>query len=250
MDPEDKVSRLRKFQNAVRAWDRTTSPEARSYINQNLTWVRREVLEAGCLRTMTISPPPAVGGLIMRNVDPFLSIFTHVYGDSLASYVQDMIDQTIGVLNDPPPPAKASAPTVEVDKDIKSGYAFIAMPIDPNNDELDDVLDAIKEAANRCGIHAERVDEPHSNERITDRILESIRKAEFVIVDLTGSRPNVFYEAGYAQGLRKTPIYIAKDGTKLEFDLKDYPVIFYRSLKTLKDALEARLRGLRSTNAA
>jgi len=250
MDPEDKVSRLRAFQDAVRVWDRTNSPEARSYINQNLTWVRREVLEAGCLRTMTISPPPAVGGLIMRNVDPFLSIFTHVYGDSLTSYVQDMIDQTIGVLNDPPPPGTAAAPKVEVDADVRSGYAFIAMPIDPNNPELDDVLDAIKEAATRCGIHAERVDEPHSNDRITDRILESIRKAEFVIVDLSGSRPNVFYEAGYAQGLRKTPIYIARDGTKLEFDLKDYPVIFYRSLKTLKDALEARLHGLRATNAA
>lgn len=187
--------------------------------------------------------------MIMRNVDPFLSIFTHAYGGSLTSYVQDMIDQTIGVLNDPPPPAKTSDPKVEVDADVKSGYAFIAMPIDPNNADLDDVLDAIKEAANRCGIQAERVDEPHSSERITDRILESIRKAEFVIVELTGSRPNVFYEAGYAQGLRKTPIYIARDGTKLEFDLKDYPVIFYRSLKALKDALEARLRGLRGTNA-
>jgi nucleoside 2-deoxyribosyltransferase len=127
---------------------------------------------------------------------------------------------------------------------VQKGYAFIAMPIDSGDPQLEDVLDAIKEAAQRCGIHAERVDEPQSNERITDRILESIRKAEYVIVDLTGSRPNVFYEAGYAQGLKKTPIYIARDGTKLEFDLKDYPIIFFRSMKELKDGLERRLRGL------
>ncbi|HIP19479.1 MAG TPA: hypothetical protein EYG78_09125, partial [Sulfurovum sp.] len=92
--------------------------------------------------------------------------------------------------------------------------------------------------ASRCGIEAERVDEVHSNERITDRMLESIRKAEFVIVDLTHSRPNVFYEAGYVHGIGKIPIYLAKEGTKLEFDLKDYPVIFFKNMKQLKDNLE------------
>jgi hypothetical protein len=82
--------------------------------------------------------------------------------------------------------------------DTEAGYAFIAMPMDPDDHTLVDVLEAVKEAAARCDIHAERVDEPQSNERITDRILESIRKGEYVIVDLTNSRPNVFFEAGYA----------------------------------------------------
>ena len=107
-----------------------------------------------------------------------------------------------------------------------------------------DVLDAIKEACDRCGLNAERVDEPESNERITDRILESIRRAEYVIVDLTSSKPNVFYEAGYAQGRGKTPVYIAREGTPLEFDLKDYPIIFFRNMTRLKNDLEQRLRGL------
>ncbi len=101
-----------------------------------------------------------------------------------------------------------------------------------------------KGAADRCGIQAERIDEPESNERITDRILESTQKAGYVIVDLTNSRPKVFYEAGFAHGIGKIPIYIAKQGTKLEFDLKDYPVIFFKNMKQLKDALEKRLRGL------
>ena len=65
-----------------------------------------------------------------------------------------------------------------------------------------------------------------------------------MIVDLTASKPNVFDEAGYAHALGKTPIYVARHGTKLEFDLKDYPVIFFRNMKQLKDSLEKRLRGL------
>jgi len=32
--------------------------------------------------------------------------------------------------------------------------------------------------------------------------------------------------------------------THIEFDLKDYPVIFFRNMKELKDLLEKRLRGL------
>jgi hypothetical protein len=129
----------------------------------------------------------------------------------------------------------------------ESGYAFIAMPMDPDDHALIDVLDALKEAALRCGIRAERIDEPESNERITDRILDSIERAEHVIIDLTNSRPNVFFEAGYAHALGKIPIYVARQGTKLEFDLKDYPVLFFRNLKELKDAIERRLKGLEAS---
>ncbi len=91
--------------------------------------------------------------------------------------------------------SSSTSSTMTTRDQIQKGYAFIAMPINPSDAQLDDVLDTIKASANRCGIRAERVDEPQSNERITDRILESIRKAEYVIVDLTNSRPNVFYEA-------------------------------------------------------
>jgi len=74
--------------------------------------------------------------------------------------------------------------------------------------------------------------------------LESIRKAEFVIVDLTEERPNVFFEAGYAHGIGKLPIYIARDGTDIHFDVKDYPVIMFRNMKELREGLVRRLRAI------
>ena len=248
MEAEEKIQRLQEYKAMLRLWQKDHDPETRSWINENTSWVRRETIETGCFFTMTISPPPAVGGLVMQNVDPFEMMFSPPYMMNLMGFVVDMIDKTIGVLKEPPREPKPSKAIAAPDP-IQKGYAFIAMPINPSDPQLEDVLDAIKESAKRCGIQAERVDEPHSNERITDRILESIRKAEYVIVDLTGSRPNVFYEAGYAQGLRKTPIYIAREGTHLEFDLKDYPVIFFKSMKELKDLLERRLRGLAEMRA-
>jgi hypothetical protein len=243
-DTSEKIARIESFRGILNHWQRTHDEEARRQINQNMSWVRREVIEARCFKTLTIAPPPAIGGMVLRNVDPFAMIFDPPYLMNMVPIVTDMLDATIGALQAGPGEPPEDNPRIEIDSNVRKGYAFIAMPIVPGDAHFDDVLDAIKEVAQRCGIQAERVDEPQSNERITDRILESIRKAEFVIADLTGGRPNVFYEAGYAQGLKKTPIYIAMEGTKLEFDLKDYPVIFFRGMKELKDSLERRLRGL------
>jgi hypothetical protein len=139
----------------------------------------------------------------------------------------------------------ANFPIPNEEINIDQNYAFIAMPMDPNNHSLIDVLDAIKEAADQCGVYAERVDEPQINERITDRIIESIKRAQYVIVDLTKSRPNVYFEAGFAHGLGRIPIYIACEGTELEFDLKDYPVLFFRNLKELKSLLKRRINSLK-----
>jgi transcription antitermination factor NusG len=239
----ERVTLLEEFESDLLHWQETGDPATRSRINRRIVAVRREVVEARCLRTVTIGPPPAIGGFVMRNADPFDLMLDPPYGIDLITMVVDMVEQTIGVLKSGPHPVEESA-VVEVDQDVQPGYVFVAMPMDDDDPSLVDVLDAIKEGAKRCGLTAERVDEPPSNDRITDRILESIRKAEYVVADLTDCRPNVFYEAGFAQGLGKTPVYVARKGTPLEFDLKDYPVIFFENMKSLKDGIEKRLRGL------
>lgn len=250
-DADERKARLKDFLQLLEEWENSHSDEVRARINQSKNSVQREVVEAGCLHTMTISPPPAVGGMIMQNINPFDMIFDHVYLRSLNSHVKDMINQTIGVIEEQrnlpdDVPEKRNEP--EIAYQVQEGYVFVAMPISPAN-PYDDVLDAIKETCKNCGLTAERVDEAQVNERITDRILESIQKAEYVIVDLTEAKPNVFYEAGYAQGIGKLPVYIARSGTELEFDLKDYPVIFFESYRELKHKLEARLRGVADDRA-
>ena len=46
-------------------------------------------------------------------------------------------------------------------------------------------------------------------------------------------------------GWEKTPIYIAKKDTNLEFDVQDYPVIFYENYSGLKERLVERLKHLK-----
>lgn len=80
VDIDEKVARLEQFRALLATWQNRRNSDDRRQINQTKAWVRREVIEAGCFKTLTISPPPAVGGLIMRNVDPFDTIFAHGSG--------------------------------------------------------------------------------------------------------------------------------------------------------------------------
>ena len=66
-----------------------------------------------------------------------------------------------------------------------------------------------------------------SNKDINTQINENLKKSDFAIVDLTYARPNVYYEAGFAE--RKIPvIYTVRydhlqknqpDDLKVHFDL-------------------------------
>jgi hypothetical protein len=241
VDLDEKIALLTRFRDGLTAHHKSGGAALREWLNGNVVWVRKEIVEAKCFHTLTITPPPITGGPIFQSIDPFNYMFDPPYGRSVVPNICDMIDKTIGLLRNP----VEAAQTVPSPSDgIELGTAFIAMPIDENDHQLIDVLEAIKESASKCGITADRVDEVESNDRITDRILEYIRKAEFVIVDLTNERPNVFFEAGFAQGIGKIPIYLARHGTKIHFDLKDYPIIQFRSMKELKEKLAKRLNAL------
>ena len=115
------IKQLEEFQQAVHAWDsaedRREAATLRSYINQNAPSVRKIVAEAGCYKTLTVSPPPAVGGMIMRNVDPFDMMFNPPYFMNMVQIVSDMIDQTIGVLKTSPPRPKKREATDTIIKD-------------------------------------------------------------------------------------------------------------------------------------
>jgi len=182
-------------------------------------------------------------------IDPFDYMFERVYLRSMVPQLLDILDKTIGVLRAPPKKVETKHET-RIEAETQRGYAFVAMPMDKDDHKLVDVLEAIKAGAKECGVTAERIDEDERNERITDRMLESISKAEFVIVDLTSAKPNVFFEAGYAHGMGKIPIYVAHEGTQIHFDVKDYPIIFFKNMKELREGVAKRLHGIAEKRVA
>jgi hypothetical protein len=122
----------------------------------------------------------------------------------------------------------------------KLNTAFIIMPIDSNNPDLEDVHNAFKETCGKFGISAVRADEIEHQKQITDVVLQQIRECEFLIADLSYARPNVYYEIGYAHAIGKHPILFRKKGTPLHFDLSVHNAPEFQNVTELKKKLESR----------
>lgn len=80
-------------------------------------------------------------------------------------------------------------------------------------------------AALPAPLSAYRVENDHSAVDITDEIVANIRRARFVVADLTCARPNVYFEAGLAMGLGKPVVFTRRAGETAHFDVAAYKII-------------------------
>lgn len=124
-------------------------------------------------------------------------------------------------------------------------FTFVLMPFDQ---EFDDVYKlGIKEVAKSLGVVAERVDEQSFSETILERIYRQIESADFIIADMTGRNPNVFYEVGYAHAKKKPVILVTKEAEDIPFDLKHHRHLIYgEKIMDLRDKLGAEITWIKS----
>jgi hypothetical protein len=126
--------------------------------------------------------------------------------------------------------------------DFVKGLVFVAMSF--QGEGGDETFKAIKDACRIIKLNARRVDENTTSGFIILEIIDLIEKAEFIVFDLTRERPNVYYELGYAHGVGNSPsniLLLAKQGTKLHFDIAALRVRFYKSTEELRDIIKRNL---------
>lgn len=120
-------------------------------------------------------------------------------------------------------------------------HVFAIMPF---NEEHDEIYKHIKPIFEQHGIQCKRVDENKSLTSISKDIIQDIERANFILADITGKNPNVFYELAIAHSFNKPTIMISQEIDEIPFDLKMYRIIGYEnSLKGIR-VLQSYLKGI------
>lgn len=135
-----------------------------------------------------------------------------------------------------PATATLNVGTTPAAEPVRRKSVFVAMPF---TEEFEDVYQfGIYATIRRCGYICEKVDESVFAGNIVDRIMDGIRNADFVVADLTLEKPNVYLEVGYAWGMNKPVLLVARDGQRLHFDLSHHKCLFYKNIGRLSEMLE------------
>jgi hypothetical protein len=127
----------------------------------------------------------------------------------------------------------------------KTRQVFVIMKF--GDEELDSTYQlAIKPVIEKFNYNPMRIDQIEKSEPITPRILTEIRRSAVVLADLTGRRPNCYYETGFAHALDKEIILTVKDGEEIDFDLKVHKFIIWTTPKDLQEALDRRFESIQT----
>jgi nucleoside 2-deoxyribosyltransferase len=128
----------------------------------------------------------------------------------------------------------------------ESGYqsknCFIAMSF---SESTLNIRETIKKVVLSLGYRPILIDELHYESEITinDAIVKFIKQSKFLIADFTEQKSGVYFEAGFALGLKRPVIYTCSkiDFKDSHFDTNHYPHIVYNGLDELEEKLKDKI---------
>jgi hypothetical protein len=124
---------------------------------------------------------------------------------------------------------------------VDQKLCFVIMPF---TEMLNPIYESIiKPVLKDLKYTALRADEIFTSKPIIDDIWTNIKKAKFLIADLTDRNPNVFYELGLAHALAKEVILLTQNLNDIPFDLRHYRIIVYQDSISGADKLKSTLKG-------
>jgi hypothetical protein len=96
--------------------------------------------------------------------------------------------------------------------------------------------------ATRCfGFPAYRVDEIPAPDHVIEATRRHIADADFVIADLTGQKPNCYYEVGYAHALGRPVIHVMRATEEPQFNVAGLQFVKYRDPEQLRERLTRQI---------
>ncbi len=119
-----------------------------------------------------------------------------------------------------------------MDKTSKERICFVIQPFD--NGKFDKrYRDIFKPAIIEAGFFPYRVDEDPTVDVVITAVEGKIAEADVCLAEITTDNPNVWYEVGFANALKKRIVFIScsseKQNTHFPFDVRHRKIISYQS---------------------
>lgn len=119
----------------------------------------------------------------------------------------------------------------------------------PFNAEGDKLYQYCKQVLLDGGITLRRSDDFYAKDDILMNIVSLIVRSEFIVANIDGRNPNVYYELGIAHAIGKNTILISRgdrDLMEIPIDLRQKRIILYETEEDLAEKLTAHVRVLKS----
>lgn len=103
MEKASIIEKLEDFKNDLNHWNNVQmtdeeSTALRTQINKKKPFVEQIINNVGTAKRFDWTPPPAVGGFVLKGVNPFESIFNPPYRTNVIQMITDSIDEAIGII--------------------------------------------------------------------------------------------------------------------------------------------------------
>lgn len=133
---------------------------------------------------------------------------------------------------------------------VEKNRCFFLMPF---SKDFDIIYGTIKEALNDYEFICNRADEILGSTPIITKILTEIMKSQYIIVDITNSNPNVFYELGISHSIKdaRNVLLLKQKNYKVPFDISHLTYTEYdpNNLKFLTSIIIEFLENSREKNS-
>lgn len=134
--------------------------------------------------------------------------------------------------------------SIELDPNKHLDGIFVAYNF---TDEMHKIFETnVKDVIEELGFKYVKVDQNTTkhDEKITDEIISKLKSARTIIADFTNNSTNVYFEAGYAMGLKIPVVWTCKDGHQFSFDTAQFPHIIWKDGKDLGRKVKERLEAI------
>ena len=123
-------------------------------------------------------------------------------------------------------------------------FAFVAMPFSKQLTSL--YKDFIVPAVEGAGFSCRRIDEVAHTRGIHELIFDLVKDSKLVVFVADRANANAYYEAGFADALKKAVVIVASDFDELKFDVKNRNTLFHKGRpEKFCTELTKRIMGLR-----